>query len=57
MSRKLTALLLAMLILAGAMGLKTVVSAHSKGAVMVAIGGAPFPPSAIGGAPFPPSAR
>jgi len=55
MSRKLTALLLAMLILAGAMGLKTVVAAHSNGTVMMANGGAPFPPPvANGGAPFPP---
>lgn len=57
MSRKLTALLLAMLILAGAMGLKTVVAAHSNGTVMMANGGAPYPPSANGGAPYPPSAR
>ncbi|HLZ91424.1 MAG TPA: hypothetical protein VKQ28_06890 [Candidatus Acidoferrum sp.] len=59
MSHKLTAVLLAMLILAGAMGLKTVVAAHSTGSVMMANGGAPFPPpSANGGAPFPPpSAR
>jgi len=42
MSRKLTALLLAMLILAGAMGLKTVVAAHNNGTVMMANGGAPF---------------
>jgi hypothetical protein len=44
MSRKLSALLLAMLILAGAMGLKTVVAAHSDGAVMMANGAAPVPP-------------
>jgi len=54
MSRKLTALLLAMVVLAGAMCLKTVVTAHSNGVVMVAVGGAPFPPQAVGGAPFPP---
>ena len=54
MSRKLTALLLAMLILAGAMGLKTVVTAHSNGTVMMATGGAPYPPLATGGAPYPP---
>jgi hypothetical protein len=55
MSRKLTSLLLAMLVLAGAMTLKTVVSAHSNGAVMMANGGAPLPPpSANGGAPLPP---
>jgi hypothetical protein len=58
MSRKLTALLLAMLILAGAMGLKTVVAAHNNGTVMMANGGAPFPPPAAnGGAPFPPPAE
>jgi hypothetical protein len=55
MSRKLTALLLAMLVLVGAMGLKTVVAAHSDGAVMLANGSAPFPPpSRNGSAPFPP---
>jgi hypothetical protein len=56
MSRKLTALLLAVLVLAGAMGLKTVVMAHSDGAVMMANGGAPVPPPmmANGGAPVPP---
>jgi hypothetical protein len=55
MSRKLTALLLAMLVLVGAMGLKTVVAAHSDGAVMLANGSAPFPPpSQNGSAPFPP---
>jgi hypothetical protein len=43
MSRKLSALLLAMLILAGAMSLKTVVAAHSNGAVMMANGSAPVP--------------
>jgi hypothetical protein len=56
MSRKLTALLLAMLVLVGAMGLKTVVAAHSDGAVMLANGSAPFPPPPFrnGSAPFPP---
>ena len=56
MSRKLTALLLAMLVLAGAMGLKTVVAAHSNGAVMVANGSAPVPPPSgwNGSAPVPP---
>jgi hypothetical protein len=43
MSRTLTSLLLAMLILAGAMGLKTVVAAHNDGAVMMANGGGPVP--------------
>jgi hypothetical protein len=55
MSRKLTALLLAMLILAGAMSLKTVAAAQSNGAVLMANGGAPVPPPmANGGAPVPP---
>ena len=62
MSRKLTSLLLAMLVLAGAMGLKTVVMAHSDGAVMMANGAdpVPLPPAARNGAdpvPLPPSAR
>jgi len=56
MSRKLT-MLSAMIILAGAMGLKTVVAAHSEGTLEASIGGAPAPPSPwkIGGAPAPPS--
>jgi len=56
MSRKLTALLLAILVLAGAMSLKTVVMAHSDGAIMMANGGAPVPPPPMfnGGAPVPP---
>jgi hypothetical protein len=56
MSRKLTSsLFLAMLVLAGAMSLKTVVAAQNNGAVMMANGGAPLPPpSANGGAPLPP---
>ena len=56
MSRKLTALLLAMLVLAGAMSLKTVVTAHSNGTVMMANGSAPFPQPPLGrngSAPFP----
>jgi len=62
MSRKLTVILLAMLVLAGAMGLKTVVVAHSDGAVIMANGGAPQPPTPWpptfaknGGAPQPPT--
>jgi hypothetical protein len=47
MSRKLTALLFAMLVLAGAMGLKTVVTSRSNGAVMIAAGSAPFPPPSV----------
>jgi hypothetical protein len=55
MSQKLTAVLLAMLILAGAMGLKTVVAAHENGAVMMANGSAPYPPPSLNGsAPYPP---
>jgi len=59
MSRKLTAVVfLAMLVLVGAMGLKTVVVAHSDSTVIFANGGAPQPrpPVAImanGGAPQP----
>ena len=41
MSRKLTVLLLAMLVLAGAMGLKTVVTTHGNSSVVAT--GAPFP--------------
>ena len=44
MSRKLTSVLSAMLVLAGAMTLKTVVAAHSNGAVMMANGGGLVPP-------------
>ena len=56
MSRKLSALLVALLILAGAMSLKTVAAAQDNGAVMMANGGAPVPPPmmANGGAPVPP---
>ena len=44
MSRKLTTVVfLAMLVLAGAMGLKTVVTAHANGPVVLAEGGAPVP--------------
>jgi hypothetical protein len=55
MSRKLTVLLLALLVLVGAMGLKTAVMAQSTGAVMMANGPAPFPPALNGPAPFPPT--
>jgi hypothetical protein len=62
MSRKLSALLLAMLVLAGAMSLKTVVMAHDDGAVMMANGSdpVPLPPAARNGSdpvPLPPTAR
>ena len=45
MSRKLSVILLAMLTLAGAMSLKTVIVAHSDGSVIMANGGAPAPPT------------
>ena len=44
MSRKLAVLFLAMLVLAGAMSLKTIVTAHSNGTVVMANGSAPCPP-------------
>ena len=44
MSRKLGVLVLAMGILVGAMGLKTMVSANAKTAVMMANGVSPVPP-------------
>ena len=43
MSRKLTTLFFAMLVLAGAMGLKTLVTAHSQGSVLLANGPEPVP--------------
>lgn len=63
MSRKLTVILLAMLVLVGAMGLKTAVVTHSDGTVIMANGGAPQPPTPPwpptqfknGGAPQPPT--
>jgi hypothetical protein len=57
MSRKLTVILLVMVILTGAMGLKAVVTSHSNGTVMIAAGGGPVPPSPwkAGGGPVPPS--
>lgn len=52
MSRKLVVLFLAMLVLAGAMGLKTVVASHNHGTVMMANGGGPMPtPKKLVGAP------
>ncbi|HKW33325.1 MAG TPA: hypothetical protein VJN92_10005 [Candidatus Acidoferrum sp.] len=56
MSRKLTVVLLAMLILVGAMSLKTVAVTHGDGSVIMANGGAPQPPVPWknGGAPQPP---
>jgi hypothetical protein len=57
MSRKLAVVLLAMLILAGAMGLKTIVTAQVDGSVMLANGTAPIPPTPWrnGTAPIPPT--
>ena len=46
MSRKLVVIFLTMLVLVGAMGLKTVVVAHSDGSVIMASGGGgPVPPA------------
>ena len=44
MSQKLTVVLLATLVLFGAMSLKTAVVKHGNGAVIMANGGAPQPP-------------
>jgi hypothetical protein len=57
MSRKLTVVFLTMLILVGAMGLKTVVTAHGDGSVIMANGAAPAPPTPYrnGAAPAPPT--
>ena len=44
MSRRLMVLLLAMLVLVGAMSLKTVVVTHGDGSVIMANGSAPAPP-------------
>jgi len=43
MSRKLTVVLLSMLVLAGAMGLKTVVTAHGNSPAVFSATGAPIP--------------
>jgi hypothetical protein len=55
MSRKLAVLFLAMLVLAGAMSLKTIVTTHGDGAVIMANGSAPVPqtPWKNGSAPVP----
>ena len=57
MSRTLTAVLLAMLVLAGAMGFKTLVTTHGDSSVMMANGSAPVPPTPWrnGSAPVPPT--
>jgi hypothetical protein len=52
MSRKLAVLFLAMLVLAGAMGLRTAIACHNGGTVMMASGGGPMPtPKRLTGAP------
>ena len=43
MSRKLAVVFLAMLVLVGAMGLKTVVAAHTDGSTIMANGASPVP--------------
>jgi hypothetical protein len=45
MSRKLTVIVLTMLVLVGAMGLKTIVTAKSSDVAVMANGGAPGPPT------------
>jgi hypothetical protein len=55
MSRKLTVVFLVMVILVGAMSLKTIVTAHGNGPIMVAAGG-PVPPTPWkAGGPVPPT--
>jgi butyrate kinase len=57
MSRKLAVVFLAMVVLVSAMGLKTVVTAHGDGSVIMANGAAPAPPTPYknGAAPAPPT--
>jgi hypothetical protein len=57
MSRKLTAILFVMLVLVGAMSLKTAVATHGDGSVITANGGMPVPPTPWknGGMPVPPT--
>jgi hypothetical protein len=57
MSRKLTVILLTMLVLVGAMSLKTVVVTHGDGSAIMANGSAPLPPNPWknGSAPLPPN--
>ena len=58
MSKRLTVLAVAMVILVSAMGLKSAITSKDSGAVIMANGGAPTPPSPWkknGGAPTPPS--
>ncbi|MDP9337402.1 MAG: hypothetical protein M3P45_00890 [Acidobacteriota bacterium] len=57
MSRISTVVLMAMMVLAGAMGLKTFVTTHGDSSVMMANGSAPVPPTPWrnGSAPVPPT--
>ena len=57
MSRISSAIVLAMLVLTGAMGLKTVVTTHGDSSVLIANGTAPVPPTPWknGTAPVPPT--
>ncbi len=55
MSKKLVVVFLAMLVLVGAMSLKTVVAAHNDGSVIMANGASPVPigPYKNGASPVP----
>ena len=57
MSKKLAVVTLTLLILVGAMGLKTMVTAQGDGSVIMANGAAPAPPTPYrnGAAPAPPT--
>ena len=57
MSKKLAVVLLVMLVLVGAMGLKAMVTAHGYSSVIMANGSAPAPPTPYrnGSAPAPPT--
>jgi hypothetical protein len=57
MSRVSSAIFLGMLVLTGAMGLKTVVTTHGDSSVLMANGTAPIPPTPWknGTAPIPPT--
>jgi hypothetical protein len=57
MSKKLVVVFLAMLVLVGAMGLKTIVTAHGDGSVIMANGVAPVAPTLYkaGTSPVPPT--
>lgn len=57
MSRKLVVVFLAMLVLVAAMGLKTVVTTHGDGSIIMANGSSPAPPTPYknGSSPAPPT--